>query len=249
MKPRQIINIVALIVMVGINILANALPIAGRDTGEISDMYPVLFTPAGYVFSIWLIIYVGLTAFVIYQAQASQRDNPRFERVGYWFVANALLNALWIFLWHNLLITLSMLVMLGILATLIVIYQRLEIGRTRVSTGEKWLARVPFSIYFGWISVATIANAAIMLYNLGWRGEPLTQEIWTVLVIAVATAIGAFMIFSRREVAFPLVLVWAFIGIYVRQSDVNLVPIVAMAAAVLIALLIIIDRLRRRGMV
>jgi translocator protein len=249
MKLRQIINIVALIVMVGINILANALPIAGRDTGEISDMYPVLFTPAGYVFSIWLIIYVGLTAFVIYQAQASQRDNPRFERVGYWFVANALLNALWIFLWHNLLITLSMLVMLGILATLIVIYQRLEIGRTLVSTGEKWLARVPFSIYFGWISVATIANAAIMLYNLGWRGEPLTQEIWTVLVIAVATAIGAFMIFSRREVAFPLVLVWAFIGIYVRQSDVNLVPIVAMAAAVLIALLIIIDRLRRRGMV
>jgi translocator protein len=249
MKLRQIINIVALIVMVGINILANALPIAGRDTGEISDMYPVLFTPAGYVFSIWLIIYVGLTAFVIYQAQASQRDNPRFERVGYWFVANALLNALWIFLWHNLLITLSMLVMLGILATLIVIYQRLEIGRTLVSTGEKWLARVPFSIYFGWISVATIANAAIMLYNLGWRGEPLTQEIWTVLVIAVATAIGAFMIFSRREVAFPLVLVWAFIGIYVRQSDVNLVPIVAMASAVLIALLIIIDRLRRRGMV
>jgi translocator protein len=249
MKLRQISNIGAYIIMLVVNFLATSLPIAGRDTGEISDMFPVFFTPAGYVFSIWGIIYLGLGAFVIYQALPAQRNNPRFERLGYWFVANALLNASWIFLWHNLLIPLSMLVMVGILVTLMVIYQRLETGRTQVSTGEKWFARVPFSIYFGWISVATIANAAIMLYDFGWRGEPLSQELWTVLVIAVATVIGIFMTLSRREVAFPLVLVWAFIGIYVNQSDVNLVPMVALAAAILIALIIIVDRVRKRGMV
>jgi translocator protein len=246
---RQISNVVAFLIMLVVNILANALPIAGRDTGEISDMFPVLFTPAGYVFSIWGIIYLGLGAFIIYQALPSQRNNPRFQKVGYWFVANALLNALWIVLWHNLLITLSMVVMLGILVTLIVIYQRLETGRNRqVSSAEKWFARVPFSIYFGWISVATIANASIMLYNLGWRGEPLNEPVWTVLVIAVATAIGIFMILQRREVAFPLVLVWAFFGIYVKQT-VQLVEITALAAAFLVALILIIDRVRRRGMV
>jgi translocator protein len=249
MKFRQILNIVALIVMIAVNVLATTLPIAGRDTGEISDMFPVLFTPAGYVFSIWGLIYIGLTAFVVFQALPSQRDNPRFERVGYWFAANAFLNALWIFLWHNLLIPLSMLVMLGILVTLMAIYQRLEIGRTKVRAAEKWLGRVPFSIYFGWISVATIANAAVMLYDLGWRGQPLTQEIWTVLVIAVATAIGVFMITKRREVAFPLVLVWAFYGIYVKQQDVQTVPIAALSAAILIALVLIFDRVRKRAMV
>jgi translocator protein len=249
MKPRQIFNILAYIIMLGVNYLATALPIAGRDTGEISDMFPVLFTPAGYVFSIWGIIYLGLGAFVIYQALPAQRNNLLFERVGYWFVGNALLNAAWILLWHNLLIPLSMLVMVGILITLMVIYQRLETGRTRATSGEKWFARIPFSIYFGWISVATIANAAVMLYDLGWRGEPLSQEIWTILVIAVASAIGIFMILKRREVAFPLVLVWAFVGIYVKQSDAQLVPIAALAAAILIALILIIDRIRGRGIV
>jgi translocator protein len=225
------------------------LPIGGLTTGQISDRYPVLFTPAGYVFSIWGVIYLGLGAFIIYQALPSQRNNPRFEKIGYWFVANALLNALWIVLWHNLLITLSMVVMLGILFTLVVIYQRLETGRnSQVPAAEKWTARVPFSIYFGWISVATIANAAITLYDLGWAGQPLNEPVWTVLVIAVATAIGIFMILSRREVAFPLVLVWAFYGIYVEQQD-QLVVITALAAAILVALVLIIDRVRRRGMV
>lgn len=245
---RQISNVVAFLIMLVVNILANALPIAGRGTGEISDLFPVLFTPAGYAFSIWGVIYLGLGAFVIYQALPSQRAHPRLRRVGYWFVANALLNASWIFLWHNLLITLSMAVMLGLLITLIVIYRRLETGRDpRVSSAEKWLARLPFSIYFGWISVATIANASIMLYNLGWRGEPLDEQTWAALVIAVAAAIGVFMIFQRREAAFPLVLVWAFVAIFVNQT-VRLVEMAALSAAILVALILAGARIRRRGM-
>lgn len=247
MNPRTIFNIMAFLMLIVVNILANALPIAGRTTGEISDAYPVLFTPAGYVFSIWGIIYIGLGAFVIFQALPSQRNNSRFERVGYLFVANALLNAVWIFLWHNLLIPLSMLVMLGILVTLMLIYQRLESGRTAVSGVEKWFARVPFSIYFGWISVATIANAAVMLYGLGWRGQPLSQEIWTVLVISVAAVIGVFMILKRREVAFALVLVWAFIGIFIQQFHVQIVPFTALVAAILIAFVLVLYRVRQRG--
>jgi translocator protein len=245
---RQISNVVAFLIMLAVNFLANALPIAGRGTGEISDMFPVLFTPAGYAFGIWGVIYLGLGTFVIYQALPSQRENPRLRKVGYWFAANALLNALWIFLWHNLLITLSMAVMLGLLVTLVVIDRGLETGRNpRVSSAEKWFARLPFSIYFGWISVATIANASIMLYNLGWRGEPLDEPTWAALVIAIAAAIGVVMIFKRREAAFPLVLVWAFVGIFVNQT-VRLVEIVALSAAILVALTLAGDRIRRRGM-
>jgi hypothetical protein len=112
-----------------------------------------------------------------------------------------------------------------------------------------WFARVPFSIYFGWISVATIANAAVMLYDLGWRGQPLSQEFWAGLVIAVAALIGVYMILKRREVAFALVLVWAFIGIFVGQFQIQTVPFIALAAAFLISIVLVYDRARRQVIV
>jgi tryptophan-rich sensory protein len=249
MKLRVIFNILAFLVMIFVNFLANILPIAGRTTGEISDAFPVLFTPAGYVFGIWGIIYIGLGAFVIFQALPSQHNNMRLESVGFLFVVNALLNAAWIFLWHNLLIPLSMLVMIGILVTLALIYQRLAPGRASLSIAEMWFARVPFSIYFGWISVATIANAAVMLYDLGWRGQPLSQEFWAGLVIAVAALIGVYMILKRREVAFALVLVWALIGIFVGQFQIQAVPFIALAAVFLISIVLVYDRARRQVIV
>jgi translocator protein len=170
MKFRQVLNILTFILVVGVNGLANSLPINNQTTGEISDNYPVMFTPAGYVFSIWGLIYLGLLGFVIYQALPAQRDNPRLDRVGYWFVWSCIFNSIWIFLWHYELMLWSVLVMLGILVSLILVYLHLEIGRNRVPLGESLLARLPFSIYLGWISVATIANVSVLLYDLGWDG-------------------------------------------------------------------------------
>ena len=216
MKPRAIINVFTTLGMISVNALAVTLPLNHQSTKEISDRFPVLFTPAGYVFSIWGIIYLGMIAYSIYQALPSQQDNPRLERVGWWFSLSNLLNAGWIFLWHYNFFTLSLLVMFALLGSLLMVYTRLGIGAHAPSRQEMWLVNVPFSIYLGWISVATIANFSVSAYNLGWNGFG-APVVFTLAVLAVGITLGALMITRRHEIAYPLVLVWAFIGIYMKQ--------------------------------
>ena len=237
MKLRIVLNWVALLVTIGVNGLATGLPLGGRTTGQISDSFPVLFTPAGYVFGIWGVIYLALLGFVIFQSLPAQRNNPRLERIGYWFVASCVFNSIWIFLWQYEIFPLTILAMLGLLVSLIVIYQHLGIGLLRVSGQETWLVNVPFGIYLGWVSVATIANVAVLLYYLGWGGWIISPVAWTLIVLLVATGLGITLIFIRREVAYPLVLVWAFAGIYVKQAA---TPVVAMIAALLALVLLVL---------
>ena len=143
-----------------------------------SHRFPVFFVPAGYVFSIWGLIYIGLIAFAVFQALPAQRTNPRLQRVGYWFALSCLANIVWILLWHYNLFPASLLVMLVLLADLIVICLRLDIGRAAVSAAEKWAVNIPFSTYLGWITVATVANATSVLYGLKWNGFGISPEIW-----------------------------------------------------------------------
>lgn len=245
MNTRQVLNLIALLGAVFVNGLANALPLNGITTGEISDSFPVLFTPAGYVFSIWGLIYLLLLGFAIYQALPSQRDNRRLARIGYWFVLSNLLNAAWIFLWHYGYFPLTLLVMLGLLASLIVIYQRLQIGLTKVEFPQNLFINLPFSVYLGWISVATIANFSVALYDLGWNGFGITPQAWTVIVLAVAAGIGAAMILLRRDLAFALVLIWAFVGITVNQIETPVVAIAASVAAMLLLVVLLYQFIRR----
>jgi benzodiazapine receptor len=160
---RQIFVVLTILVTIVINGLANALPINGLNTGQISDRFQVYFVPAGYVFSIWGLIYLGLIAFAIFQALPSQRENPRLRATGWWISLSGLANSAWILLWHYEQFPLTVIVMLVLLATLIVTYLRLGIGRTAVPTAETWAARLPFSVYLGWITVATIANITALL--------------------------------------------------------------------------------------
>jgi len=194
---RQIVNVVTVLVTIIVNGLANALPINGITTAEISNSFPVLFVPAGYVFAIWGLIYLGMTGFAIYQALPSQRENPRLRRVGYWFALGNIANIIWIFLWHYQLFLLTLVAMLVLLLSLIVTYQRLEIGQRVVQGAQRWLVNVPMSIYLGWITVATIANTTIVLYDLNWNGFGMSAAIWAVLLLVVATLITGLMIFRR----------------------------------------------------
>ena len=247
MKTRQILNILVILLVLVVNFLANALPLNGQGTGEISDRFPVLFTPAGYVFAIWGVIYLGLIAFAVFQALPAQKDNPRIIAASPWFIASSLLNTAWIFMWHYNLLALSLLVMLGLLATLIMTYLKLEIGRAKPPRGEYLTTHVTFGIYLGWISVATVANVTTVLYNLGWRGAPLPEAAWSVVVLAVATALGLLMIRQRGEVAYPLVLVWAFGGIVVKHAAVAPVAITAGLGVVVVALgLLLLPRMGKR---
>jgi translocator protein len=237
---RQILVVVTFLATVTANGYASAAEIGGRSTGEISDSFQNFFTPAGYVFSIWGVIYLGLLAFSVYQALPAQRENPRLRQIGWLFVLTNLFNSAWIFAWHYLLIPLSWLIMIGLLITLLVIYQRLGIGKRAASGAQLWLVNVPFSIYTAWITVATIANTTVLLQDLGFQGGPIPEPVWSAIVIVVGAAIAGYVVYTRRDIAFTGVILWAYAGIVVNYLDVNVVAITAglMAVAVLIALII-----------
>ena len=215
---RQALVVVALLATIAVNGLANALPLNGQGTGEISDRFQVFFVPAGYVFAIWGLIYLALIAYAVYQALPAQRSNPRLARIGYLFVASCAANIVWLFLWHYNQFPLTLLAMLALLGTLITIYLRLGIGKTSVPAAERWLAHVPFSIYLGWVTVATIANATSLLDFLKWNGWGIAPEAWTVVMLAAAGIIATLISFTRRDAAYLLVLVWAISGIAVKHA-------------------------------
>ncbi|MFO7918656.1 MAG: TspO/MBR family protein [Anaerolineae bacterium] len=231
------LNVLALIAMLVVNGLANALPINNLTTGEISDRFDVYFVPAAYVFSIWGLIYVALILFTIYQVLPSQRQNPRLGRIGYLFAFSCLANMTWLFFWHYELFALSLVAMFALLITLITIYLRLDIGRAFVSPTEKWLVDVPFSLYLGWITVATIANVTSFLDYINWGGWGISPEWWTVIMLLAATAIASAMSFTRGDIAYMLVIIWAFVGIALRHAG---TPIVAPAAWVAVALVAVV---------
>ncbi|MBI5031457.1 MAG: tryptophan-rich sensory protein [Chloroflexi bacterium] len=244
-----LVNIFATIIALTVNVLASALPLNGKNTGAISDQFMVLFVPASYVFAIWSVIYIGWIAFSLYQALPSQRDNPRLQRIGWLYALSGVLNAGWLFAWHYELFPLSVVVMLALLVTLIGIYLRLDNGRVQVSATEKWCVNIPFSVYLGWISVATIANITDLLYYWRWDGWGIAPELWAVIMLVVATALGLAMTLMRRDVAFLLVLVWSFTGIAVKQAATPLVANTAWVMVVLVALMIPLGVVYRRKIV
>ena len=237
---RQIVVILALIATIAVNGLANALPLNGLTTGEISDRFHVYFVPAGYVFSIWGLIYLALVAYAIYQALPGQRENPRLGSIAELFALSCVANALWLILWHYEVFPLTLAAMLTLLWVLIVIYLRLGIGRVQASTAEKWLVHVPFSIYLGWITVATIANATTVLDCLGWNGWGVPQ-VWAVVMMVAGAGIASAMGLTRGDVAYMLVIVWAFVGIAVKHAATPLVSITAWVTAALVVVMIVVS--------
>lgn len=243
---RQIIVIVTFLLTVTINGLANALPLNGQLTGEISDSFNVVFVPAGYVFSIWGLIYLALAGFTVYHSLPAQKTNPLLRKIGYLFALSNLANAAWIYFWHYNYFVITLIVMLILLALLIIIYLKLDIGKKKYSTVEKWLVTIPFSIYLGWITVATIANATAVLKDLGWNGFGISGQVWTIVLLAAAVVISGLMSFIRRDIAYSLVLVWAFIGIAMKWMGVySDVVISSFVAAGLVLILLAAARLRR----
>jgi hypothetical protein len=219
-----------------VNVLADALPINGLGTGQISDLFKVYFVPAGYVFSIWGLIYLGLMAFAVFQALPAQRENPRLRSTGWWICLGGLANIAWIFLWHYEMFALTVIAMLILLGTLIVTYLRLGIGRTTVSAGERYTTQLTFSIYLGWITVATVANITSLLDYLNWNGFGITPEIWMGIVLAAVLVIAVLMNFTRRDVAYSAVILWALAGIAVKFAGVPAVAIPTWIAFGLVAI-------------
>jgi hypothetical protein len=237
---RQILVILGTIAVIAVNALANALPLNGQTTGEISDRFEVYFVPAGYVFAIWGLIYLALIAYSVYQALPGQRENPRLRRIGYLYVLSCLANIAWIFLWHWEYFEFTLVAMVALLLLLIGIYLLLGTGRSRVRGAETWLVRVPFSIYLGWITVATIANVTSLLEYLGWNGWGISPVAWAVIMLVVAMIVASLVSITRGDIAYIAVIVWAFAGIAVKHSDTQAVAITAWVTAGIVALTLLI---------
>jgi hypothetical protein len=216
---RQFSVIFTVILTITINALANILPINGLNTGQISDSFKVFFVPAGYVFSIWGIIYIGLISIAIYQALPANREAASQRASGWWISLGGLANSAWIFLWHYQQFVLSVLVMLLLLATLIITYINLGINSAKVTSAERWAVHLPISVYLGWITVATVANITVMLEYLNWGRFGLEPLTWMGIILGAVVIIASLVNVTRRDSAYTAVILWALVGIAVKFSE------------------------------
>lgn len=257
-----IINLVGLLVVIAINYLANLLEFNGQGTGDVVNKDPVSFQPAGWVFFIWGVIYLLLLAFTIYGLLPGGRRNVRLQRISPFFLIANLANVTWIVLWHWEQFFASLVTILVLLASLLCIYVGLRIRNPikRSVPVEKpgrivrLLVWVPFSVYLGWICVASLANLMVWLDRSGWDGGPFSYNMWAVLFMLLGSAIAAAFVFTTRDVLIPLVFAVAFAGICQHAwGDSVLVNISAIVFAVIclglavVAWVIAYDRDANRG--
>lgn len=244
-KSLRLMNTIAFIALMVINTLADILPLGGVKTGDISRIYPNLFTPAEYTFAIWAVIYILVAGFVLYQAglfdKGGDDSAETVRRIGGWFIASCLFNIAWIFMWHYDMIFLAVVMMLGLLITLIGLEKRTR--DPHASTLKKWLVQAPFSLYFGWITVATIANVCVWLVKLRWDGFGISPEIWTAVVLLVGAVIAIAAILHDNDWVYGLAVLWAYVGILVRHIartglDMQYKLIIAVACVCILALLV-----------
>lgn len=228
---RYILVIVSLLAVITTNALANILPLNGQTTGEISNRLPVLFTPAGYVFSIWSLIYLLLIFWVIGLWRNRFNKDALYERRSLLFIISCVFNIAWIFLWHYEYFLLTVVVMISLLLTLIILYRTYPVHDNRLSS------RLPISIYLGWISVATIANISYVLTVYEWSGWGLSDPLWAVIMMTIGAALALHIRFHHFDIAYPAVFIWAFIGIAVRNGFEEL--LVMTAALFLSAVLLV----------
>lgn len=230
-------------------ITLNSLPASvfnGQSNAVMSRRYQTLITPAGYAFAIWGLIFIGVLGYAIYQVMPAQRSNPRFSAAAPWVIANMVFNGFWTVIFGQEWIALATVVIIADLVTLYKIVDALSINRVRVSSMETWLARVPFSIYFGWLTVATTVCIAFFLKANGFNAFGLGDQTWAVLILVVALGIGAVVFNKYRNVAYILVFTWAYYAISVQTKTIPTVPTVALAGAVGAVILAVIGLINQR---
>ncbi|MEZ5561744.1 MAG: TspO/MBR family protein [Gammaproteobacteria bacterium] len=234
---RRYVSLLFTLAVIGVNAAANILPINGVNTGEISARYPTGFTPAGWVFSIWGLIYIGLAAFSIYAARPTPETAARIRQVEPVYWISCVANGLWIFMWHHERILESLLLMFVLLGSLIVIYVRLR-SRPALSLTERLCVDAPFSLYFGWISTAVLANLAAWFFAMKIYPFGLSMDEWAILVVVTATAIYTAVGVRTHDAVYTAVFCWASLGIVLQTLETD--PSVRLAAAAACAVMVVV---------
>lgn len=217
---RAILVLAAAVGTIAFNWLAATGRIGGVTPEMISALYPTPVTPAGYAFSIWSLIYLGILAFAVYQLLPA--NLARFRSVRSYFILSCALNCAWIYMWHNDRIDISFVIIVLLWASLFMINLKLRETKT---TGEYWFARAPFELYLGWVTAASLVNFAVLLvyWKVGLSEQAWT---WTAVVLILAAAVIGILIRLRLTSYFcPLAIAWALTAIGVKQSGHTLVVV------------------------
>ena len=218
--PSKYISFFLFFLVIYINYSANSLPIGGVTTGEVSDLLDNLFTPTGFTFSIWGVIYLSLFIFLISLFWLSESLKPFISKVLVLFNINCLLNISWIFAWHYMLFPLSLIIMLGLLYTLILISRLIKTNYKDIKSTYLYnITSFSFNVYFGWITVATVANFTGLLVSQEWGGLGISHELWTSFIIVIASVIASITFLKNRAIWYLLPIIWAFYGIYFKHTE------------------------------
>ncbi len=236
----------ALAFTIVMNILSVTLPFNNQTNEDVSDKYQTLFTPAGYAFSIWSLIYLTLIIYALYQAFRASEEKKIYDKIAAPLIINCIANGLWLLAFQYEYFGLSVLIMLVILGTLMIINTKLS-ETDEISGKEKTWVRLPFSVYLGWISVATIVNISVFLTSAGWNGWGINEATWVLIMLVVVAVLTLSVQYKSPDYFYPLVIVWALIAIAIKQSDVQIIYFAALGLAVLLGLLDVVYIIVTKG--
>jgi hypothetical protein len=246
-KALQIGNLVAVIVMVVVNIYDTVFPFNGISTEQLSNDIPNYFVPAGLIFSIWGVIYVLQFVWGFYQVSSKRRDAAYLDQIGLFSIITNAGNCAWILVWQAQQVAVALVIILVMLVSLMAMYIKLGIGlkTTTVSRTEWACVHLPTSVYFGWISVATVANITAELVKAGVSPTGTAAVTWAVIILIVVGLLAGLMLLLRRDLFFTLVVAWALLGIWMKQATAStlLVPtsqVVATAAIVVLLVVLVL---------
>ena len=243
-RAKQIVVVFATVCVIFVNFLAAKGYINDRTPEMISDKYPTFITPAGYAFAIWSLIYLGLLCFSIFQLLPSQINNPRLKNIRTLYVINCAANCGWLFLWHHEWIALSVPIIFVMLGTLVLINAHLQ---NASSTAENWFTRIPFGIYFGWITIAAILNFSVALVYLNVKTPDSITVIIASALILTAMILGVVIRIKFALAAYALAFAWALAAIAAEQSEKSVIVISAIAAVIVLLICVAAPFLQRKN--
>lgn len=224
-RRLSVLNLISFLVHLLFSILTQLKAFNDKDVGAVSDQFPSLFTPAGFTFTIWSLIYFALIGFCLYHirmAYTHEEPHPanwQIKTTGSLFIINNLATAAWLVAWVHEQLFVSVLLILVQLVTLIAMHLRLGIHDASASLGEKLFTQLPLSIYLGWISIATIANVSTWLTANKWSGWGMSPINWAITMIAVTVLLTVAVINRKKNVFFGLVIIWGLYGILRKRMD------------------------------
>jgi hypothetical protein len=180
--------------------------------------------------------------------EIAKRQTQWADWIRVWFILSSVANTAWIFAWHYQGFGLSVILIVTILISLIAINLATHrqtnrlMPQTPMTLSEKIFVRLPFSLYFGWITVATIANITTYLVSVNWDRFGLSEPFWTIAILLAGVLIGGVTVLVNRDYVYGLVLIWAYAGILIKHTSATgfawKYMLIIIALAICIALLV-----------